>query len=110
MLSPPRGHLVRPSISTPGSLSRPSQTARSAAAIDVPRAVSVMRRDGAAGQMHGFERMAAQEQQQHAMAVDVVSAQPLVAIDAGEPEHLFVERTGPFGRLDVERRFQNAEE
>src|SRR5262249_1714079 len=40
---------------------------------------------------------------------DVVGAQPRIAIDAVEPEHLFVERTGALERVYVQRGFQNAE-
>ena len=85
MLCPPRGHVVRPSM----AMSAPFSFASQAGAVlgrdrecDMHRAMTVMRRDGAAGQMHRFQRMAAQEQQQHAAMPDVVGAQPLVAIDA----------------------------
>ncbi len=77
---------------------------------DVHRPMTVMRRNGAAGQMHGFERAAAQKQQQHAAAADVVGAQPLIAVNAVEPEQLFVERTGALEFLDIERGFKNAEQ
>ena len=53
--------------------------------------------------------MAAQEQEQHAAAAGIVGAQPRIAINAVEPEHLLVERTGALERVDVERGFQNAE-
>src|SRR5580693_8616251 len=76
----------------------------------VDRPVSVMRRYGAAGKMNRVERMAAQKQQQDAAMPDVVSAKPLVAIDAVEPEHQFVERTGALERVDVKRRLQDANE
>ena len=74
------------------------------------RAVTVMRRDGAAGQMHGLERAAAQKQEQHAASADVIGAQPLIAVDAVEAEHLLVERTGALEFIDIERSFQNAEQ
>src|SRR5215472_12281499 len=76
----------------------------------VNRPVPVMRRNGAAGKMHGLQRMATQEQQQHAAMTDIVSAQPRIAINAVKPEHLFVERTGAFECLDVKHRFENAEQ
>src|SRR5580698_6313430 len=68
---------------------------------DVHRPVAVVRRYSAAGHMHGLQRLAAQEQQQQTAAADVVSAQPLVAINAVEPEHLLVERTGTLEAVDV---------
>ena len=85
MLSPPRGHVVRPSIST-SAASQPrlpgGEFVGRNRERDMHRAVTVMRRNGAAGHMHGLERMAAQKQQQHAAAVNVVRAQPLIAVDA----------------------------
>ena len=75
---------------------------------DVHRSAAIMRRDRAAGHVHGLERLAAQEQQQQAAAADVVGAEPLIAIDAVEPEHLFVERAGALKTVDVEHGFQNA--
>src|SRR5690349_10187361 len=77
---------------------------------DMDRTVPVMRRDGAAGKLHGFERMAAQEEKQDAAPTDVVGAQPLVAVDAVEAKHLLVECAGAFERLDIERGFENAEQ
>src|SRR5262249_37403989 len=41
---------------------------------DVDRAMPVMRRDGAAGELHGFERTAAQEKKKDAARADVVGA------------------------------------
>ncbi len=113
MLSPPRGHLVRPSIATVGvgKLRFPSRKLVGGdRERDVHRAAAVMRRDRAAGHVHGLERMAAQEQQQHAAAADVVGAKPLIAIDAVEPEHLFVERAGALESVDVEHGFEHAEQ
>src|SRR5689334_22023011 len=75
----------------------------------VDRTVTVMRRNRAAGQVHGLQRMAAKKQQQHAAMADVVSAQPWVAIDAVQPKHLLVERTSALERLDIEHCFQDAE-
>ena len=74
------------------------------------RAAAIVRRDCAAGHVHGFERLAAQEQQQQAAAADVVSAEPLVTVHAVESEHLFVERAGALERVDVKHGFQNAEQ
>lgn len=54
--------------------------------------------------------MAAQEQEQHAACADVIGAQSGVAIDAVEPEHLLVERTGALEGVDVEHGFEHAEE
>src|SRR4249919_1990865 len=77
---------------------------------DVHRAVPVMRRDGAAGKAHGFERAPAQEEKQHAARADVVGAKPLIAVDAVEPQHLLVERAGALELFDIERGFKNAEQ
>src|SRR5271169_5432698 len=77
---------------------------------DVDRAVPVMRRDGAAGKAHGFERTPAQEEKQHAARADVVGAQPLIAVDAVEAKHLLVEWTGALELFDIERGFKNAEQ
>src|SRR6266566_1294641 len=41
---------------------------------------------------------------------DVVGAKPRVAINAVQPENLFVERTGALECLDIERCFQDPEE
>src|SRR6185437_17162535 len=77
---------------------------------DVHRAAAVVWWNGAAGQLHGLQRMAAEEQQQHAARADVIGAQPGVAIDAVEPEHLLVERTGALEGVDVEHGFEHADE
>src|SRR5579859_5218620 len=63
------------------------------------RAVPVMRRNRAAGKLHGLQRTAAQKQEQHAAMADIVSAKSRIAINAVEPENLFVERTGAFEGL-----------
>ncbi len=39
-----------------------------------------------------------------------VGAQPLIAADAVQSENLLVERAGAFELLDIERRFENAEQ
>src|SRR5215472_1614578 len=74
------------------------------------RTMSVMRRNGAAGKMHGLQRVAAQKQQQYPPVTDVVSAKPRIAINAVQAKNLFIERTGALERLDVENGFQDAEE
>src|SRR6516165_1921810 len=66
---------------------------------DVDGAVPVMRRNGAAGKLYGFDRAAAQEKKQHATRADVVGAQPPVTVDAVEAEHLLVERTRALERF-----------
>ena len=113
MLIPPRGHLVRPSMATPASAncaSQPKARRPQSRRRDVHRSASIMRRDGAAGQLHGLQRVTAQKQEQHAARADVVSAEPLIAINAVEPEHLFVERTRALERVHVKHRFQHAEQ
>ena len=70
----------------------------------VQRSVPVMRRDGAARHAHGLQREAALEQQQHAVAADVVGAKPLIAGERLELEHLLVEARRPVEVVDVERR------
>ena len=72
--------------------------------------VTVMRGNGAAGQFYGLERAPAQEEEQHAAPAHVIGAQPLIAKNAVEPEHLFVERTGAREGLDIEGGFEDAEE
>src|SRR5271165_1811864 len=74
------------------------------------RPVTVMWRNGAAWHVNRFQGMAAQEQQQHAAAVNVVRAQPLIAVDAVEPEHLFVEGASAREVIDIEDGFEHAEE
>src|SRR5580700_7146203 len=74
------------------------------------RPTAVVRREHAAGQLHGLQRTAAQKQQQHAAPTDVVGAQPRIAEDTVEPEYLLVERTGAFERVDIQTGFQNAEQ
>ena len=103
--------MVRPSIATLASASCFFPGRKLVGANrerDVHWAAAIMGRDRAAGHVYGFERMAAQKQQQQAAAADVVGAQPLIAIDAVEPEHLFVEQAGALERVDVEHGFQNA--
>src|SRR5215469_3521598 len=76
----------------------------------VNRTMPVVRGNGAAGKMHGLQRVAAQKQLQYAAMTDVVSAKPRIAINAVQAKNLFIERTGALERLDVENGFQNAEE
>src|SRR6516165_7545608 len=77
---------------------------------NVHRPMPVVRRYGAAGKTDRIQGVAAQKQQQHAAMADVISAKPLVAVNAVEPEHLLVERTSTLESLDIERRFQHAGE
>ena len=76
----------------------------------VDRTLPVMRRNSAAGKMHGLQRVAAQKQQQHAAMTDVVSAKPRIAINAVQAKDLFIKRTGALECLNVKNGFQNAEE
>src|SRR5262249_17848024 len=76
----------------------------------VNRTMPVVRGNGAAGKMHGLQRVAAQKQQQYAAMTDVVSAKPRIAINAVQAKNLFIERTGALEWLDVENGFQNSEE
>ena len=58
------------------------------------RAVAVVRRDGAARHRDRLQRLATPEQEQDAVAADVIGIEPLVGVDAREPEHLLIERAG----------------
>src|SRR5579883_2823379 len=74
----------------------------------VSRALSVMGRDRATGQLDRVQRLAAAKQQQNAVAADIVGMQPLILVDARKPEDLFVERTGAGEVLDVEHGLEHA--
>src|SRR6516164_1768079 len=74
------------------------------------RPMPVMRRNSATRKMNGLQRVAAQEQQQHAAMTDIIGAKPRIAINAFQAKNLFIERTGVLECLDIENSFQNAEE
>src|SRR5262244_3481773 len=72
--------------------------------------VTIVRRNGSAGHAHGFEREAAPEDEQHALAADVVSAEARVARERGELEHVLVETRRAIEIVDVERGLEHAVE
>ncbi len=82
MLWPPRGQAVRASMDMPLSVSRRSHCGQFIgrdAEGQMQRTVPVMGRDRAARQVHRVERGASLEDQEHALAADVVGAKARVA-------------------------------
>src|SRR5262245_6191877 len=77
---------------------------------DMQRAVAVMRRDGTARHAHGLKRETAPEDEQHALAADVIGAEPRVAGQRLEPEHLAVEACRALEVIHIERRLEHAVE
>src|ERR1700686_5389097 len=67
----------------------------------VGRPLAGVGRDGAARPLDGVQRLPAPEQQQNSVAADVVGMQPLIRVEAGEPENLLVEWTGALEVVDV---------
>ena len=113
MLWPPRDQSVRPSIAMPCSpqpLFPLRQLVGRDGKRDVQRSVAVVRRNGAAGHVHGFERGAAAKQQQHAFAADVVGAKARIAGQRGELQHLLVEAGRTVEIVDVEAGLDHAVE
>src|SRR5262252_9044917 len=58
---------------------------------DMQRAVTVVGRDGTAWHVHGLERETAPENEQHAASTDIVGAEPRVAGERLEPQHITIE-------------------
>src|SRR5712692_1838472 len=76
----------------------------------VQRSVAIVRRDRAAGQVHGLERGAAAKQQQHALAADIVGAKARIAGQGRELEHPLVETSRPLEVIDVEAGLEHTAE
>src|SRR5262249_30300017 len=74
---------------------------------NMQRAVAVVRRDGSARHAPGFEREAAPEEEQHALAADVIGAEARVTCEHREPEHDLVEPRRAIEIVDVEARLQH---
>src|SRR5262245_36548585 len=68
---------------------------------DVQRAGAVVRRDGAARHVHGFERSTAPEEKQHVASADRERGEPAVPIDRLECEHVAVEAHGAVEVVDI---------
>src|SRR5262245_56545119 len=77
---------------------------------DMQRAVTVMRRDGTARHVHGLKREAALEHKQHALAADVVGAEPCVARELLQSQHIAVEARRALEIVHIERRLEHAVE
>src|SRR5262249_58612552 len=75
---------------------------------DMQRAVAIVGRDGTARHTHGLEREAAPEDEQHALAADIIGAEPRVAGERLEPEHVAIEARRALEIVHIERRLEHA--
>src|SRR5262245_66459265 len=77
---------------------------------DMQRAVAIMRRDGTARHAHGFKRKATPEHEQHALAAHIIGAEPRVARELLQAEHIAVEARSALEVVHIERGLEHAVE
>src|SRR5215470_1423995 len=75
---------------------------------DMQRAVTVVGRDGTARHVHGVEREAAPEDEQHALAADVIGAEPGVTDKLLQSQYVAVEARRALEVVDVQGSLEHA--